>query len=773
MATLNIEGRKVNVDDSFLQLSPEDQQRTVEDIASQIGVSAQPSVPTQPSNYQAATEDPNWIKNARTLYKEVNKADPKDDYEATTFLKDYLYDFNYRLAGSDKIGLRNTFGVASDIGSFSPEGKQAFLDAQKTFEGFDVTLPGMMEAGERILTDPTSFIGITGFGGLARQGVKTAAKEGVEELAKIGVTQGARKGATAGALEGAAYTAASDLGQQTAQVNAGGQQSIDPLQTIQNTAIGAGVGYGLGGAAGAVGGYFSGRNPTVQAARRIVDDPEKAARGAEITKEIADVQATREGQLGTADINARAKIREGDLKYAVDQLKPDEATRKTLEQAITKAKVLTDEEIAALRATPEGSAIADNVLLLKQMRDMTQPIKSAGGVRRGLREIIDWVPGLPNKMNEAIKRILLSPREQGEDRIAALVSPRSVQIADEVLRLKGSSKATQGRQWLLDQGLKMAQVRRDLRDQQAAMKAASDAAFEQERLARKERAKVRAQEREADAAKRKSEAQARREQQLRDAELRARVRTNTGLGRQQAREEQQAFTQNVRTNTGLGRQQNAEIAKQERSATKGFEDALNAVNAKMRMQQRLDNQRVSELQKADVALARAQAAQVAAKTEEAGALNKALRETRKGISALNSYQKLKERSLAKEAKSYRSRKFTKATSEQPKASTTEAPRAQVSGDASGVRNPIAYQAGTDTLVDIQKRILNAAESYPDKKVGKLLKRAVEDMILAKTDQAKRQDAYNKAADAALEFGPDALDFIDEQLYFLVKKYAGK
>jgi hypothetical protein len=41
MPTLNIEGRRVKVDDSFLQLSPEDQAKTVDEIAAQIGVSRQ------------------------------------------------------------------------------------------------------------------------------------------------------------------------------------------------------------------------------------------------------------------------------------------------------------------------------------------------------------------------------------------------------------------------------------------------------------------------------------------------------------------------------------------------------------------------------------------------------------------------------------------------------------------------------------------------------------------------------------------------------------
>lgn len=43
MATLTINGRKVNVDDSFLQMSPDQQQAAVEEIAAQIGVSGQPA----------------------------------------------------------------------------------------------------------------------------------------------------------------------------------------------------------------------------------------------------------------------------------------------------------------------------------------------------------------------------------------------------------------------------------------------------------------------------------------------------------------------------------------------------------------------------------------------------------------------------------------------------------------------------------------------------------------------------------------------------------
>lgn len=52
MATLDIEGRKVEVDDSFLKLSPDQQNATVDEIAHSLGVTpgAQQSQPTQPES---------------------------------------------------------------------------------------------------------------------------------------------------------------------------------------------------------------------------------------------------------------------------------------------------------------------------------------------------------------------------------------------------------------------------------------------------------------------------------------------------------------------------------------------------------------------------------------------------------------------------------------------------------------------------------------------------------------------------------------------------
>lgn len=54
MPTLNIEGRRVKVDDSFLSLSPEQQQKTVEQIAAQIGVKPKASQGSTDTSFSSA-----------------------------------------------------------------------------------------------------------------------------------------------------------------------------------------------------------------------------------------------------------------------------------------------------------------------------------------------------------------------------------------------------------------------------------------------------------------------------------------------------------------------------------------------------------------------------------------------------------------------------------------------------------------------------------------------------------------------------------------------
>lgn len=71
MATLTIEGRKVKVDDAFLSMPPEQQQQQVEEIASQLGVSA--AAPEQPQTDPKVQEVGDQL--ARTSENFFNKND--------------------------------------------------------------------------------------------------------------------------------------------------------------------------------------------------------------------------------------------------------------------------------------------------------------------------------------------------------------------------------------------------------------------------------------------------------------------------------------------------------------------------------------------------------------------------------------------------------------------------------------------------------------------------------------------------------------------------
>lgn len=73
MPTLNIEGKKVKVDDSFLQLSPEDQAKTVDEIASHLGIQpaeqeASPAAQPAPKQDRLPANDVDAAKAARDDY---------------------------------------------------------------------------------------------------------------------------------------------------------------------------------------------------------------------------------------------------------------------------------------------------------------------------------------------------------------------------------------------------------------------------------------------------------------------------------------------------------------------------------------------------------------------------------------------------------------------------------------------------------------------------------------------------------------------------------
>lgn len=421
---------------------------TPSEIVNHLGGKA--SQPSGPSDASAALSDPEWAKKGKILYKETNGQDfTGSDQEAAEWLNNYLYDFNYRLVGAGSDDTRGTLDTAAQISGYSPEGKQAFADAQTQFENMNTTLGGVGAATKRVLTDPTTYLGLgtLGVGTIGAQGAKAAAKKGVTELAKIGAKQTAKRGAAIGAAEGAVYGGVSNYGQQQAMVNADAQDAVDPMQVGKAAGIGGLTGGVLGGAGGAIAGGIAGRNPTVRAARQLEADPQKALRGAEITQNIADVQETRGVPMGLADVNQQADVLRSDIMTQLRELGLPKEQLQLYQQRLTKARGLTADQVNALRSTPEGNVVADNIQLLKQMRDTVAPQASEGGIRRALRVGIDYAP-VPRVLGDAIKYAFLNPRRTGEQMIEQAVSPRSLKIAQEISRLGGQSDAALGRQQL-------------------------------------------------------------------------------------------------------------------------------------------------------------------------------------------------------------------------------------------------------------------------------------------------------------------------------------
>lgn len=420
------------------------------EIVTHLGGAAKP---TGPADASTALSDPEWAKKGRIIYRENNGSDfSGSDEEAAQYLNDYLYDFNYRLAGVGTDNARGTLDTAAQIAGYSDEGKAAFADAQTQFENMNTTLGGVGEATKRVLTDPTTYIGLGtfGLGTAGAQATKAAAKKGVTELAKIGAKQSAKRGAAVAATEGAAYGAASDLARQQAMVNAGGQEAIDPTQTLASAGIGAATGGVIGGTVGGIAGGVAGRNPTVRAARQLEADPQKALRGAEITQNISDVQATREVPMGLSDVNQQADVLRSDILKSLKELNLPNDKLQLYRERLTKARGLTANQVDELRTTPEGAVVADNIQVLKQMRDMVAPRASEGGVSRALRVGIDYAP-IPRVVGDALKYAFLKPRRTGEEMIARTVEPKNLNIAREISRLGGQSDAAIGRQNLVTQ----------------------------------------------------------------------------------------------------------------------------------------------------------------------------------------------------------------------------------------------------------------------------------------------------------------------------------
>jgi hypothetical protein len=436
MPTLNIQGQKVKVDDSFLKLSPEDQNATVEEIASKLGIASTSKPPGQVSSltdqvlagFERPTED------IGVSMEEAGKATGWTGMEsAGKGLRD-LTDGpeNFVSAGSRFInpekgdsyvdpitglGWGNALGGAAElVGGFA--GQIAARSTGAAIGG----VAGPKGAVVGAFAGPALFEFIRQVGPNAKQ---IAANNGYEDPTWQDWTQAAATAGVSGALESIGIKgigqlnqglkvvgkktatkviteAATETGKKVLKEGATevGQSIVDQYGTTAGTKVGAridlkqAVGEGiLGGVAGggidvASNARSTGRNVLdIRAVDKANANDPYARDEAEITRDVNRL-AARPQQKGKELQGAEVTAYVADLKNQAQELikkqrlAPDDQS--ALIKGLNTAKGLTDErlnQIAGRSDSPdEIKAIAHRVQLVRSMTVQQQAHKGARGL---------------------------------------------------------------------------------------------------------------------------------------------------------------------------------------------------------------------------------------------------------------------------------------------------------------------------------------------------------------------------------------------------------
>jgi hypothetical protein len=407
----------------------------------------------------AANSDPVWISNAKTLYSEVEKKPFEgQDADASEWLKNYMGDFNYRLLGSEKVGLRNTLGIASDVKNFSPQAKAAFLTSMDDFDAFPTfSMEGAGDAAARIATDPSTYIGLGGLGAGegAVQGAKEAAKIGTKALLKQALKKTLVRGATS-AVEGATASAVSDAARQEAEIGAGRMDSFDPTRTLEAAGKGAVVAGTIGTVTGGISAARASRKNkvTALASDAINENSDQAAMKAEHVMELKDSRDAPTNltkQVKVIDANSIAKdYTDTAASLAKDTNLPTDV-KDRIRYALLNPRATSEAELQRLeQSSAEGAAVASAIRKRKISESLTARDEGDDNlVKRGFRRALDFQTYLPPVATRAIQEVFRIPKrfEHINDKI---LSNRNVAVAQDILNRTGPSSATTGLDVLKD-----------------------------------------------------------------------------------------------------------------------------------------------------------------------------------------------------------------------------------------------------------------------------------------------------------------------------------
>ena len=131
---------------------------------------------------------------------------------------------------------------ANRISGATEEQRKAFLYMMEAYDDLGVSWNGAKRFFKGVLTDPTTYVGLTtfGIGTAASQGAKQVGKQGLKELLK----QSTKGGVIVG-VESGVYTAVDDINRQVVETSVSGED-IDFGRVAKSATIGTVAGFGLG-----------------------------------------------------------------------------------------------------------------------------------------------------------------------------------------------------------------------------------------------------------------------------------------------------------------------------------------------------------------------------------------------------------------------------------------------------------------------------------------------------------------------------------------------
>lgn len=288
-----------------------------------------------------------------------------------------------------------------------------------------------------------------------------AAVGAVRAVPTAGRLARAGAGAATGAVQGGLY----------------GSGSAEEGQRLEGAAKGA-----LTGAA--VGGVLGGVLPASQAQKsgsfiKNSGDDAAARLDAEIItdiKKIADSQTKRGNPVTAIDLNAVEGKYINEVNRAVTALgKVDKNfDAGPLRAALQDRRALTPDDLAPLRNSAAGNAVADAIEKAQRARSLTQSMQSSGGLMPLMREGVDLLP-LPAFAQRGLKAAL-GGRQTRE--VAAQKALSQAETAQNVLERLGPSSATEsltGLNTTVQKAIAARQAQVEAAKQAAQAKAAQDA----------------------------------------------------------------------------------------------------------------------------------------------------------------------------------------------------------------------------------------------------------------------------------------------------------